>query len=83
MTIHPKVQQLVAEADARRELKHESRIDAPVDENAVARVLQAFPEFRQAYEGDGMTIDEFDSFGAVVMTLDAFDKTGWQKLLDL
>lgn len=83
MTIHPKVQKLVAEAFEKGGIKQEKRIDAGVDEAAVDRVLKALPEFGKAYNPDGMSIDEFDSFGAVVMTLDGFDKTGWQKLLTL
>jgi transaldolase len=81
MTIHPKIQDLVIRADENGEIRREKRIDAPVDEAAVDRVLKAFPEFRKAYEPDGMKIEEFDSFGGVIMTLDGFDKTGWQKLL--
>jgi transaldolase len=83
MTIHPKIQEMVKEADKNGELKREKRIDASVDEAAVERVIKAFPEFKKAYEPEGLSIDEFDSFGAVTMTLDAFDKTGWQKLLAL
>jgi transaldolase len=83
MTIHPKVQKLVAEAYAKGEIKTEKHIDAPVDEAAVQRVLKALPEFAKAYEPNGMSADEFDSYGGVVMTLDGFDKTGWQKLLSL
>jgi transaldolase len=83
MTIHPKIQKLLIEADAQGSIKHEKRIDAAIDEDAVGRVLKGLPEFRRAYEPEGMTIDEFDSFGGTVMTLDGFDKTGWQKLLAL
>jgi transaldolase len=83
MTIHPKVQAMLVEADKSGAVKCEKRIDAPVDEKAVERVLKAFPEFRKAYEPDGMTIDEFDTFGGVIMTLDGFNKSGWQKLLAL
>ncbi|GHV42701.1 hypothetical protein AGMMS49546_22230 [Spirochaetia bacterium] len=83
MTIHPKIQQLLIDADAAGTVKHEKRIDAPVDEDAVERVLKGLPEFRRAYEPDGLKPDEFDSYGATVMTLDGFDKTGWQKLLAL
>ena len=83
MTIHPKIQELVTQADKSGEIKREKRIDAAVDEAAVDRVLKAFPEFRKAYEPDGMKNEEFDSFGGVIMTLDGFDKTGWQKLLTL
>jgi transaldolase len=83
MTIHPKVQKLVSEAYAQGEIKTEKRIGAGVDEAAVERVLAALPEFRKAYEPNGMSADEFDSYGGVIMTLDGFDKTGWQKLLAL
>ncbi|MFP3042316.1 hypothetical protein LQZ19_10925 [Treponema primitia] len=83
MTIHPKIQKLVIEADENGSIKHEKRIDAPVDQDAIERVLKGLPEFRKAYEPDGMTIDGFDSFGGTIMTLDGFDKTGWQKLLVL
>jgi transaldolase len=83
MTIHPKVQDLVIEADKKGEIKREKKIDADVDKAAVARVLKALPEFAKAYEPEGMKPEEFDSYGGVVMTLDSFDKTGWQKLLAL
>ena len=83
MTIHPKYQELVSQADKNGYIKREKRIDAPVDDAAVDRVLKALPEFRKAYEPEGMSIEEFDSYGGVIMTLDGFDKTGWQKLLAL
>lgn len=83
MTIHPRIQDLVIEADKSGTIKREKRIDAGVDEEAVDRVLKSFPEFRKAYEPDGMSVDEFDTYGAFVMTLDGFDKYGWQKLLAL
>ena len=83
MTIHPKVQKMVCEAYESGEAKKEVRIDAPVDEDAVARVAKAIPEYALAYDVDGLSLDEFDTFGATTMTLDGFDKTGWQKLLEL
>ncbi|MDR1931929.1 MAG: hypothetical protein LBQ57_03795 [Spirochaetales bacterium] len=83
MTIHPKVQKLVSDAYEKGEIQMEKRITADADEAAVQRVLAALPEFGKAYNPDGMSIDEFDSYGGVVMTLDGFDKTGWQKLLAL
>ena len=83
MTIHPKIQNLLIQADRDGLISREERIDAPLDGAAVGRVANAFPEFRKAYEPEGMSPDEFDSFGGVVMTLENFDKTGWQKLLAL
>ena len=83
MTIHPNYQKQVSEAFAQGKIKTEKRIDAPVDQAAIDRVLKALPEFSKAYEPDGMKPDEFDSYGGVVMTLDNFDKNGWQKLIAL
>ena len=82
-TIHPRTQAAVEQAVREGSVRRERFVDAPLDENAVNRVLDAMPEFRQAYEPDGLSIDEFDRYGAVVMTLDGFDVTGWQKLVAL
>ncbi|MFA6506338.1 MAG: transaldolase family protein [Treponemataceae bacterium] len=83
MTIHPKVQDQIIADEAKGLIKREILIDKPVDEKIVQKVLKAIPDFKMAYEPDGMTIDQFDTFGATMMTLDGFDKTGWQKLLTL
>ena len=48
-----------------------SRIDEPVDP-AILRELEALPEFRRAYEPEGLAIDEFDGFGATARTLRQF-----------
>lgn len=47
-------------------------MDRPVDPAIVDELLRKFPDFRRAYEPDGMTIDEFDSFGPTVRTLRQF-----------
>jgi transaldolase len=52
----------------------ENRIDTPVDPAIVAELLKKFPDFRRAYEEDGMTPQEFDSFGASARTLRQFCK---------
>lgn len=80
MTIHPSIQDKVIKADEAGEIRREETIGNPVDPDALDRVLQALPEFRAAYEPDGLKVDEFDSFGATAMTLESFDVTGWQKL---
>lgn len=54
------------------EIPAENRIDIPVDEEIVQTLRQKVPEFRRAYDVDGMTIDEFDSFGATRRTLRQF-----------
>lgn len=83
MTIHPMIQKLIREADARQEIDYEVAIDNPVDPDAVDKVIRILPEFAMAYEPDGMKDAEFDSFGATVMTLENFDRTGWQKLRNM
>jgi transaldolase len=48
------------------------RFDDPVAPAIVDDLLRHFPDFRMAYEPDGMTVDEFDTYGATVRTLRAF-----------
>ena len=82
-TIHPTIQAAVEEADRAGKLRRELFFDAPIDEAALRRVGDALPEFWQAYEPDGLSIDEFDSCGSVAMTLDAFEATGWSRIVKL
>ncbi len=49
-----------------------SRIDDPVDPHILSELTGKFEDFRRAYEEDGMTIDEFDTFGATARTLRQF-----------
>lgn len=49
-----------------------SRIDVPVDAEIVAELQDKLPEFRRAYEPDGMAIEEFAEFGATRRTLRQF-----------
>jgi transaldolase len=48
------------------------RIDKPVDPAIVDELLRKFPEFRRAYAEDGLSIEDFDSFGPTVRTLRQF-----------
>ncbi len=82
MTIHPKVQKMINELDAAEGIARVEKLDDPIDEAAVKRVMEALPEFKKAYDADGLSIDEFDEFGATVMTLEGFDQA-WQKLYTL
>ncbi len=50
----------------------ESRMDVPVDPALIDDLLERIPDFRRAYEPDGMTADEFESFGASARTLRTF-----------
>jgi transaldolase len=50
----------------------QSRIDEPVDPRIVSQLTRKFEEFRRASEEGGLTVDEFDSFGATRRTLRQF-----------
>jgi len=59
-------------------LFHDSDIEVvprfanPVDPGILEGLLRRFPDFRMAYEPDGMTVDQFDRYGATVRTLRTF-----------
>jgi len=48
------------------------RIDDPVADPVLDTLYEKFPEFRRAYDADGMTIGEFQDFGATRRTLRQF-----------
>ena len=82
-TIHPKVQALTEEADAAGTIERKILYKEPVDQAALTRVSNAFPEFVEAYEPGTQTPAQFASFGASKMTLDNFNSSGWQKMISL
>ena len=51
------------------------RIDQSVDPVIVRDLLERIPDFRRAYEPDGLSVDEFDRYGATVRTLRGFIKS--------
>ncbi len=61
------------------DIKVVSRIDQPVDSKIVDELLEKFADFRKAYNEDGLSVDEFDTFGPTVITLRQFN----QAALDL
>ena len=48
------------------------RIDTPVDPKVVDTLLAHFADFRRAYTEDGLSVEEFDRFGATRQTLRQF-----------
>lgn len=48
------------------------RMANPVDPQIVETLYAKIPDFRRAYDEDGMTPEEFDSYGATVRTLRGF-----------
>jgi len=49
-----------------------SRIDKPVDPKIVDELLKKFPDFERAYSENGLTPEEFDTFGSTGRTLRQF-----------
>ncbi len=50
----------------------EDRMQKQVDENIIDELYRKFPDFRKAYDEEGMTVEEFDTYGATVRTLRGF-----------
>ncbi len=48
------------------------RMANPVDPAIIAELYDRIPDFRKAYDEDGMTVEEFDTYGATVRTLRGF-----------
>lgn len=48
------------------------RMDEPVDKQIIDALYEKIPAFRQAYDVDGMTVEEFADFGATRKTLRQF-----------
>jgi transaldolase len=48
------------------------RMSTPVDPQIVEAMYERIPDFRRAYDEEGMTVDEFDYYGATVRTLRGF-----------
>jgi transaldolase len=75
LSIHPKYQDLILRAGAPRE----RRIDAEVNPEAIEQ-LREIPEFVRAFEPDGMTPEDFITFGVTQKTLTQFYHSGWALL---
>lgn len=54
------------------DIEVKERMQNPVDPSILNEMLTKIPDFRKAYEPNGMTIDEFDTYGATVRTLRGF-----------
>ncbi|MGI6141917.1 MAG: transaldolase family protein [Caldicoprobacterales bacterium] len=78
MSVAPKIAKLLLDVKE----PFEERIDVPVPQDVIDR-LNTMPEFRKAYEPDGMSVDEFISYGATNRTLTQFIESGWSQLESL
>ncbi len=54
------------------DIEVQERMSHPVPEALVEELYQKIPDFRRAYDENGMTPEEFDGYGATVRTLRAF-----------
>jgi transaldolase len=48
------------------------RIENPLPDGVFEQLYENFPDFRRAYDADGMSVEEFDTYGATVRTLRGF-----------
>jgi transaldolase len=48
------------------------RIDDAVDPAVIAELYRKFPDFRRAYDENGLSVAEFDRYGATIRTLRSF-----------
>jgi transaldolase len=48
------------------------RIDNPIPDGIVEQLSSHIPDFRAAYQPDGLTVEQFDTYGATVRTLRGF-----------
>jgi len=56
----------------RSDIEVKNRIDDPVAPEIVAELYSKFPDFRRAYEEGGISVADFDRYGATVRTLRSF-----------
>jgi transaldolase len=54
------------------DIEVKERMSNPVDPQIIRAMYEKIPDFRKAYDEDGMTVDEFDDYGATVRTLRGF-----------
>jgi len=63
-------------------VKVEPRMQIPVDPQIIETLAAKIPDFVKAYEAEGMTEEDFDSFGAVNTTLKQFLE-GYDELINM
>jgi transaldolase len=54
------------------DIEVKERMSNPVDQKIIDAMYAKILDFRRAYDEDGMTVDEFDTYGATVRTLRGF-----------
>jgi transaldolase len=54
------------------DIEVKERMSTAVDSKLIEEMYEKIPDFRRAYDEDGMTVEEFDDYGATVRTLRGF-----------
>jgi len=54
------------------DIQVKERMHLPVQQEIITELYTKFPDFRRAYDVDGLTPEEFDTYGATVRTLRSF-----------
>jgi transaldolase len=54
------------------DIEVKERMSESVDPKIIESMYAKIPDFRRAYDEDGMTVDEFDDYGATIRTLRGF-----------
>ncbi len=62
------------------DVKVVDRMHEPVSPQIIETLYEKIPDFRRSYDVDGMSIAEFDTFGATVRTLRSFIE-GWHNFV--
>jgi transaldolase len=62
------------------DMEVKERMQNPVDPEIVSELYCKFPDFRRAYDENGMIHREFDSYGATVRTLRSFISSYYELL---
>jgi len=75
ISIAPKMAELFLKDDQ----PHVTHIDEPVDDQVIKR-LMGISEFVRAYEPDGMTPEDFITYGVTQRTMTQFVESGWNHL---
>ena len=58
------------------------RIDIPVNQGYIDMLYSKVPDFRKAYDEDGLSPEEFDTYGATLATLGSF-LAGYEELVGI
>ena len=58
------------------------RLFNPVPQKVLDELIEKLPDFRRGYLDDGLSVEEFESFGPVLLFRSSFVK-GWKRVLDI